>query len=424
MSRHPTFPSVLSLALLAATLAAACESSAPSSPGLDALGPPPLVEATAPFGIPPLSGYLRLTPPGGSSGWRYRVDPITTEPQAWTGVLDAPDSIPYRLEEAGIHTIRVELEGPQGVVVVEERVIVSDPAVDFEIVAQRPIDGLLDFPEGIAIDPEERWLYVGDYRDGRILVLDAATLEVHDSIRVRPHVEGLSITPDGSRLVAVHELPFVSVVKLPSMQLEWESAEFGRFYPIALDERTALLSGRELSLVDLARGQRLAEPEGLDFGHLALDPAGQRVAVANGLSIEIRALPSLAVVQSPPAAGPAELLAFDPAGDRLYAIRGDRFLVVDLATGTVADSLSLGLGCAFCAANPVATFGSGRWIAFERTGAVDVVDTALERPRFRLASRTPVGPGPSGVAARPDSDFLYVLGGPARAIYKLRVRNP
>ena len=78
-------------------------------------------------------------------------------------------------------------------------------------------------------------------------------------------------------------------------------------------------------------------------------------------------------------------------------------------------------------ANPVVTFASGRYIAFERGGAVIVVDAELGVPRYRfdpggydeLYVITP----PAGVAADRHSDVLYVLG-PAGRLFKIRVRNP
>jgi hypothetical protein len=81
----------------------------------------------------------------------------------------------------------------------------------------------------------------------------------------------------------------------------------------------------------------------------------------------------------------------------------------------------------YCVANPVVKFASGRYIAFERGGAVMVVDTGPDLPRYRfnpggydeLYALTP----PAGVAAHPDSDVLYVLG-PAGRLFKIRVRNP
>lgn len=413
-----------SLAALACAIGTACESSAPSSPEIDAAGPAPLVEATPEFGIAPLSGYLRLTPPNGSSGWRYRVEPISTEPRAWEGVVDTPDSIPFRITEPGIHAIRVELEGPDGPVIVEARVIVSDPTTDFEILAQRPIAGLLETPEGIAIDPEGRWLYVAGYEEGRILRLDAGTLEVDGSIQLRYGVEGLSITPSGDRLVAVHQLRALSVVRLPSLELEWEDWGSGRFFAHALDDRNALVSGLALTLVDLDRRKVVTSAGGDNAWHFALDRTAQQVALVYGPDVEIRALPSLALLRSFAEIGYVLQLAFDPLEGKLYAMTSDRFLVLDSVTGKLLDTVTVGLGCRYCAANPVTTFASGRYVAFERTGAVDIVDTTLDLPRYRFASPTPVGHGPSAVAAVPDSDVLYVLGGPARAIYKLRVRNP
>ena len=122
-------------------------------------------------------------------------------------------------------------------------------------------------------------------------------------------------------------------------------------------------------------------------------------------------------------------MAFDPHEDKVYvvAIDGEEttFLVLDPATGARLASIPLGRGACsgYCAANPVATFGSGRYVAFEQPGSVLVVDTELDQPRYRFGV-PPVGvrAGPAGVAAQPDSDILYVLGGPYDALTKIRLR--
>jgi outer membrane protein assembly factor BamB len=104
---------------------------------------------------------------------------------------------------------------------------------------------------------------------------------------------------------------------------------------------------------------------------------------------------------------------------------GVRFLALDPSTGEVITSMSLGgSGCGiFCVANPVVTFASGRYIAFELGGAVIVVDTALDLPRYRFDLGGDDYDEPSGVAAHPDSDILYVLG-PAGSLFKIRLRSP
>jgi hypothetical protein len=69
------------------------------------------------------------------------------------------------------------------------------------------------------------------------------------------------------------------------------------------------------------------------------------------------------------------------------------------------------------------SFASRRYVAFELGGAVMVVDTTLDLPRYRFGLRGYDYDEPSGVAAHPDYDILYVLG-PAGRFFKLRLRNP
>jgi DNA-binding beta-propeller fold protein YncE len=173
-------------------------------------------------------------------------------------------------------------------------------------------------------------------------------------------------------------------------------------------------------------------------GHFSIFPDGSRVVsvvypVFGGpdhYSLEILSLPSLALIRSIPLEEISDPyhVAVDPSGDVIFVFgggdRGVHFLAIDPETGEVIRSTVVGgSGCSgFCVANPVVTFASGRFSAFELGGAVAVVDTALDLPRYLF---DPGGYGfePSGVAAHPDSDILYVLG-PAGRLFKLRLRNP
>jgi hypothetical protein len=96
-------------------------------------------------------------------------------------------------------------------------------------------------------------------------------------------------------------------------------------------------------------------------------------------------------------------------------------LIVDATTGAIAASFGVEAPvCGWCVANPVTTFGNGRYIAFERWSSVLVVDTQINRPRFLFGGPPVHGFQPAGVAANEESFDLYVLGGPDYSVYRLR----
>lgn len=440
---HRTVVCTFALALAFAFVTCTSDTG-PSSP--EPFGTPPSVTVDFDFGEAPLTGTLRLVPADPDADWRYRVETIPSGILEREGSVEGLVAIPYRFEVPGVHFVRVELSGPEGDVIVQKAIVVIDPESDFEILAQRPIDeiwpgGENESPEGIVMDPAGRWLYAAQYRSGELVRIDPETLEVVGRVILGPQLEGLAVDPTGDRLFGIHKNAGLSVVDLASLTSVHLDG-FSGYYIELLGSSQALFGGNGLlGRVNIDTGQVDWSP--LAAGHFSVFPDGDRVVslvypssgVPEYLSLLILSLPGLDPLLSIPL---EELLnavhvAVDPTGDLIYALgqaeTGVRFMAFDAATGEVVTSMSLaGSRCGiYCVANPVVTFASGRYIAFERGGAVFVVDTELGVPRYRF---DPGGYGeldvltpPAGVAAHPDSDVLYVLG-PAGRLFKIRVRNP
>lgn len=429
---------VASALAVAAAISAGCDSS--SSPAAPiASGLAPHVEFDALFGEPPLAGTVRLTPFSNSVGWRYRVEGLGEE--AFEGSIEAAVSLPYRFETVGSHQVRIELIGLDDPVVVEKRLVVTDPDSDFEVLDLLPVEEIWPeargvTPEGIVLDPRGVVLYVADFATSVVVEVDAWTLEpsVERRVQLGPLVEGLDLTPSGQRLLAAHKQSMFSATWLRGEAPDWQAEGIGEHYVEVLDESHALVSGLPLVLVNLDR--REIEHEALPFHarHFAVDRERGRVAVSNlsDRAIEILELPSLETLRTIPL-DPfhSALVAFDPHENKAYAVAEDEaglawFLVFDPTTGVRLSTTPLGSpGCSgFCVANPVTTFGEGRFVAFEQPSSVLVVDTALDQPRYRFGA-PPIGVvgGPAGVAAQPGSDLLYVLGGPYEALTKIRLRD-
>jgi len=435
------------LFLLLASLSVGACADDPSGP-FGPSGPTPAVLVDHEFGEPPVTGTLQIVPSTATAGWRYRVEAIPPETQDHEGLLEGAVALSYRFDEPGVHILRVELTGPDGTVVVEKPIVVVDPDSDFEILAQRPVEeiwpdaalnGVL-YPEGIVMDPDGRWLYAANYPSGELVRIDPATLEVVDRLQLARQLEGLSVTPSGDQLFAVHKGIGLSVVDLSSFTATSMSPSVAEGHFIqALDEDHALVSGHSsFARVDMERGFVESNAAHLwAHPHFAVFPDGQRVVA--GVSpwqetpfLEVLSLPSLSSLRSIPIEELTniQIVAVDPSGDRVYVIGwkdGETwFLLVDADTGDVLKSMGLGSKTCVCVANPVVTFASGRHIAFERGGSVVIVDTELDVPRYLFEPGGPLGDGPSSVAAQADSDILFVLGGnfPILRLYKIRLRNP
>ncbi len=432
------FGVVLTLFLVSA-IPLGCDSGG-SPAGPVPTGPAPFVEFDTLFGEPPLAGNLHISPFSTTQGWRYRVEfpgQVVHE-----GRIENAVSIPYQLETVGSHRFRVELIGPGEPVIFEKRLIVTDPASDFEVLDLLPIeeiwpDATALSPEGIVLDPYGVYLYVSNYVTGEVVRVDAGNLEpsVESRFQLGPGVEGLALTPSSMRLLGIHKHDRLSVAWLPDPALSWELSGIEGFFVQVFDESHALVGGRPLAIVNL--DQRVIEHESSAFhpGHFVIDRVHGRVVVSNlsNGSVDILGFPSLEEIRSIPLDGlhPTHV-ALDPHEEKVFALAKDEggqgwLLVLDPATGTRLSTIALGpVVCGgYCVANPVATFGGGRYIAFEQSSSVLVVDTDSDQPAYRFGSpAVGVVGGPAGVAALPDSDVLYVLGGPYAALTKIRLRGP
>ncbi|HUF90046.1 MAG TPA: hypothetical protein VMR66_08700 [Gemmatimonadota bacterium] len=430
---------VASALAVAAAISAGCDSSSsPAAPTASGLAPH--VEFDVSFGEAPLTGTLRLTPFQNSVGWRYRVEGLGEEPVE--GAIEDAVSLAYRFESVGSHRVRVEVIGDDDPVVVEKRLVVTDPDSDFEVLGLLPVEeiwsgGGATLPEGIVLDAREVYLYVADYPRGEVVEIDAGTMEpsnVERRFHLLAGAEGLDLTPSGQLLLAAHKQSMFSATWLRGDAPGWQTEGIGEHYVEVLDESHALVSGLPLVLVNLDRREVEHEAASFHARHFAVDRQRGRVAVANlsDGAIEILELPSLEALRTIPL-DPfhSALVAFDPHEDKAYAVAEDEaglawFLVFNPTTGARLSTTPLGTpGCSgFCAANPVTTFGEGRFVAFEQPSSVLVVDTALDQPRYRFGT-PPIGVigGPAGVAAQRGSDLLYVLGGPYEALTKIRLRD-
>jgi hypothetical protein len=433
-----TVRALVFLACLA--LACGCKSSSKTVTGpMEApppTGPTPVVLASLGFGDPPLEGFLYLRPAAGTANWRYAIDLDGDGNPDHEGVMTREIGFAYRFASPGVYRMRVSLTGPGGVEVFEVPAVVNDPAA-VQMLAQRDLSNpqppYFDQGtfEGIALNHASTALFVGDFFQSEIHHLDPATLaDLGPPLPLRPGLfdeevfapggaEGLSVTPSDAFLFVAHKGFGLSVIGLPNMELLRSLQMDGEFFIEALDDVTALVPGRlyreGLNLIDTRTGETIRTLPAPDPWHFAVSPATDRVAVlvrtGQPLTLRVASLSSLQeLVRIPlPELSSADIVAFDPAGDRAYVMgnapgRGSVFVLIDVITGRVLLTMTLPTGCGFagfCVANPVATLASGRFVAMERDGTY-FVDTTLDLPRFY----SDFG---ASVAASPLEDVVFLL---------------
>ena len=202
-------------------------------------------------------------------------------------------------------------------------------------------------PHGIAITPDNRWVYVASDGASTVSVIDSATDKVIENIEVGKNPHGVAATPDGKLvLVGVYDTDSVALIDTASRKVI-ASVAVGKPHNIAVhpNGRTAYVGSQTpgkfaLAIIDLPE-RKLKDmvplektPRGLEFGPngshlyitqagvesvLAVDPASNRIVA----EIQVGVSPhyanftadgkrGLTAVQ-----GPSLLAVFDPQTNRL-----------------------------------------------------------------------------------------------------------
>ena len=416
-------------------MAAACNwsGSKPTEPPLFPTvpsGPRPVISMSLAFGESPIEGEVRLSPSSETANWLYAVDVDEDGAADHSGTLTREVEFAYRFSTPGVHGVRISLTGPTGVEAVTVPAIVNDPTA-VRTLAQRITGGAANaIFEGITTNRAGTSLFVADFFNSTIYRLDPGDLRPLAPHLVLPRIEddrgfvaggpeGLTVTPSDTLLLVAHKLFGLSVVAIPALEPRRSLRMAGEYFIQAIDDVDALSTARgSLDLIDTNTGgtvRGLAVP---NTWHFAVSLPSQIVAALNRSGPAAVHLANLADLQQIarvelPGAIEADVVAFDPAGDRLYVMgrdaQGSRFYLVDVPSRSVLLNLPLGLGAcgAFCVANPVATSRNGRFVAMEQGGGVYFIDTTLDLPRYYLGTR--MANSGLSVAASPTEEAFYLL---------------
>ncbi len=115
----------------------ACDDSreGPLEPPVLPQGPAPSVEVSLGFGNVPVEGEIFLSPPPGSSHWRYAIDLDEDGETDHEGTLRLGIGFRYRFTTPGIHTIHTILTGPEGRTVEVKSLVVANDEGPIRILA-------------------------------------------------------------------------------------------------------------------------------------------------------------------------------------------------------------------------------------------------------------------------------------------------
>ena len=288
-------------------------------------------------------------------------------------------------------------------------------------------------------------LYVSDETGGNVVVIDAGSRQIVQTIPVGKRPRGLRLAPAGARLfVALSGSPIappgvdestlpppdraadgIGAVDLSSLKLlrTYESGQDPEAFDVSLDGRTVYVSNEEtaeMSVLDLTSGtvvKRVAvggEPEGV-----TLRPDGREVYVTCEEVNEVHSVDTstLAVTGRMKVGPRPRAVAFTPDGRTAFvsAENGARVDVIDAAAHKVAGSIAIPATAG--TPTPPRPMGvvlspDGRhvYVSLGRAKSIAVLDAAA---RTHLKTIEDVGTRPWGIGVSPDGRKLFTANGPS-----------
>jgi hypothetical protein len=391
------------VALASAFALGSCTGSSPT--GLTSDSPLPAgiatVRATLAFGDSPLEGLLEIRPSVGTA-WRYSVDFDEDGNPEEVGQIGFGVSLSYRYDDPGIHPITVWLERPGESHRVDRIVVVNDPSA-LEVI-ERAVLGFE--PEGIAFAPDDGALYVTSPPDRLLYAMDPGSFTVQWSTTVAESLPGgyhLGITPilaDGALYVdGGDSLVFVPVPGGEGTIHKVAQSGLGTY--LQLTPEGDVLSGgfAGIARIELPSGRTTAERRIEDGMHYDLHPDGSTVAHLRGFArptVEFLESRSLIVKQRlalPEGLGGPGIVAYSPAGDRLYLLLvgdpGLHFLMMEVGSGAILRHMAVArddprrLPQLPGFSSPTARSKDGRYVVLSSPAGAFFIDTQEDLPRFR-----------------------------------------
>jgi YVTN family beta-propeller protein len=283
-------------------------------------------------------------------------------------------------------------------------------------------------PVGTAISPDGHYVYVANYDDDTVSVIDTTTSRVlGDPIPVADGPHDLVVSPDGKSLyvitnftMSVIDTASNTAVGNPILLAGGPSgiaiSPNGRYlYISAFGDSGTSVNGvwgsGTLSVVDTATNFIVGDPIPLGWypSTVEVSPNGRYVYVANfwdfTLSI-IDTATNTTVGTRVPVGGLTQDLAFNADGSQLYIVDSEHsnggVKVLDTATNTVVGSIDIGAYSARAVRSPD---GSRLYISDNGSGTVWVIDTATNSV---VGERIPVGSYPHSLVVSPNGRYLYV----------------
>jgi YVTN family beta-propeller protein len=284
----------------------------------------------------------------------------------------------------------------------------------------------------LAISPSGRRLYVANDHDSSISVVSTRRAKVIATYQGFAWASAVAVSPDGTRLYVSDQGPSgdgesdssLSVVAaqtgavIATLPGYWPrvqpSPDGTRLYAAAFDRLRVFDTVSWAVIADLPGG----------WGNATLSPDGSRLYAHSdwygSADLKVLDTATLAVTSTYPLPERSNGFVVDPTGARAYVPKPDGWYVLDLASGTVVDTIVIGFALGNLAISPVGprlygTYGadqaaSGPWLY-----SVDTV-------RKKVVGRAQIGDGPSSVVVNPAGTRAYVANSDVDSVTVIDVR--
>ncbi|MEU1403511.1 serine/threonine-protein kinase [Streptomyces sp. NPDC005728] len=283
-----------------------------------------------------------------------------------------------------------------------------------------------DSPQGVAVSPDGRRVYVANFASGSVSVIDVATNRtVGDPIPVGDTPEGVDVSPDGRKVyVTNNSSASVSVIDATRNRTVGSPIPVGdtpEGVDVSPDGRKVYVangSSSSVSVIDTATNQTVGDPVsvGLFPQGVAVSPDGRRVYVTSlgSGSVSVIDTGTNRTVGSPIRVGSRPSgIAVSPNGNHAYVTNSgsDSVSVIDTATNrTVGSPIPVGSRPSRITVSPN---GNHAYVTNSTSSSVSAIDTATNQT---VGSPISVGSRPSGITVSPDGRQLYVANGSSSSV--------
>ena len=237
--------------------------------------------------------------------------------------------------------------------------------------------GVGSTPWGVAVSPDGSRVYVANYGDSSVSVINTATNTVVTTVSVGSYPWDLAMSPDGSRVYVVN------------------------YYA---DSVSVIATATNAVVATVGVG---SYPQAV-----AVSPDGSRVYVANygGDSVSVINTATNAVVATVSVGRRPSGVAVSPDGSRVYVpIEDSKVKVINTATNAVVATVGVGSYPEGVAVSPD---GSRVYVANYYDDSVSVINTATNA----VVATVGVGSYPYGVAVGPGGSPVYVTNSEAASV--------